>query len=55
MKFQMILKNLVLIQMNQIYLVAKSIFKLRNLLGSSENNEDDDDLEIPAFLEKTKN
>ena len=39
--------------MNQIYLIQMNKSSNEDLLGSSNNN-DEDDLEIPAFLEDKK-
>ena len=42
--------------MNQIYLTnEKNISRSDDLLSSSENENDEDDLEIPAFLRRQKN
>ena len=42
--------------MNQIYLVMIiKIHLLKDLLGSEKDDQEEDDLEIPAFLRRQKN
>ena len=51
----MTLKSLVLIQMNQIYLIQMNKHLLMRIYWDLQTNNDEDDLEIPAFLRRQKN